>query len=170
MIKIAVHGLSESGKSTVSDYMNSVYDIDVFAFAYQLKLDIMNMGVASELIAKKPWPVWLRKLAQLYGAAMREVKGKDYWINRCFDDIAECDPEALVIEDMRYLNEAEACKRNGYTLIKVVKTGQENHDSHPSENDLADYDGFNYVIEADEGDLATLFGHVDKILSEVEKT
>ena len=167
MIKLALHGKKESGKSTAANYLVDLYGVDVFSFAHNLKVDLAGMGVPWDVINKKPWPKWLRVLAQLYGMYRRD-QDPNYWINRFFADVVDADPEAVVVDDLRFRNEADALKRNGYTLIKLVKAGHPDDDPHPSEKELDDYDGFHYTIEADPGDLLTIFEALDEILAKEE--
>lgn len=168
MIKLALSGYAQSGKSTVADYLNEVYGFDIFAFAHNLKVDLINMDVPPETIKRKPWPLWLRKLAQLYGVSRRD-EDENYWVTRCLDDIEDADPEAVVVDDLRFPNEARALRENGFTLIRVVKAGYANTDPHVSETALDDFDDWDYIVFAEDGDLIDLFTQVDQIIAKEER-
>lgn len=169
MIKLGISGKKGTGKSTVADYLVSLYGLDVFAFAHQLKVDLMNMGVPTEVLNKKPWPPWLRALAQLYGVSKRDADPM-YWVDRCLDDIEDLDPDGVVIDDVRFLNEAEELRRNGYTLIRLELEDAQHEDTHISEIDLDNYDGWDYVISARLGDVDTLYDRVDEIMEREERS
>ncbi len=161
--KLAIHGKAGAGKSTLADYLVGVWGYDAVAFAYNLKLDLINMGVPAGTIKTKPWPQWLRVLAQLYGAAKRQTN-KAYWIARLHSDIEQMDTARPVIEDMRYENEAAWARNAGFRLIKVVKMGETYDDPHPSEVELDNWTDWDCVIEVWPGDLVDMYKQIDDYL------
>ena len=160
-MKIAISGKIGSGKSTLAEHLCEAHGFDIFAFAYNLKLDVINMGVPAWVMTKKPTPPWLRKLLQLYGADKRSGVNPAYWIARLFDDIEAIDPDNHVIEDMRYWNEARWARSNGYKMVKIVKLGDKAGDTHPSETDLDEWHDWDLVIEVGPGELEDMFDIID---------
>ena len=166
-MKIGLSGKIGSGKSTVADYLNEVYGFDIFSFAHNLKLDLINMGVPADLIRRKPWPQWLRRLAQLHGTDMRNGD-KFYWVSRCMADLEEESPDAVVIDDVRFWNEAEALRERGFVLVRVVRAGCEDTGDHASEIDLDNWEDWDYEIVADDGDIVDLLAQIDNIIEQEE--
>ena len=69
-----------------------------------------------------------------------------------------------IITDVRFINEIEAIKRNKGIIIKVTRTDNSKfEDLHKSENELVDYDKFDYIISND-GTLDELTEKIKKIL------
>ena len=167
MPKIALHGKKESGKSTLADHLVEEWGYDAFAFAYNLKLDVINMGIPAWVVAKKPTIEWLRWLLQLYGGYRRE-EDPNYWVARCWKDIVDSETTRPVIEDMRYTNEAEWARAQGYKLIKIVKVGHMSADNHASEVDLDDWEDWDLIIESYPGDLVDIYAQMDDYLQELE--
>lgn len=117
---------------------------------------VQNIGWES---AKDDFPE-VRRLLQRIGEGVRE-HDQDYWLNIARGKIAtqylRCAP--VVVTDCRYLNEALALRKFGFTLIRVVRPGTETANAHVSETDL---DGL--VTDAtigNNGSLDTLNWRVD---------
>jgi hypothetical protein len=80
----------------------------------------------------------------------------EVWARTTYWTIAEQQPRVAIISDVRFLNEAQMIKDMGGTLIKCVRrtsSGRQFIDptrsaTHPSETDLDDYEGWDYVIDA----------------------
>ena len=164
-MKIAISGKMGSGKSTLAEHLCTQHGFDIFAFAYNLKLDVINMGIPAWIIMKKPTPPWLRKLLQLYGESKRS-RNMAYWVDRLHRDVLEVDPEHHVIEDMRYDNEASWAKSQGYKLVRVVKLGEAYTDQHGSETELDTWEDWDLVIEVAPGNLVDMYDIID---DELEK-
>ena len=122
-IKLCITGELRSGKSTAGDYLERIHSAMPFAFGDDLKKDFHR---DYPQISRNPKP---RKGYQLYGQFMRYIHGESYWLDRCFSkidyvrDIAynygaeEFNP---MITDARQPNEFEACRENGFFIIKIV--------------------------------------------------
>jgi dephospho-CoA kinase len=126
-IRICLTGEFRSGKTTIADYAENTYHMVPFAFADDLKKDFHR---EYPHVAMVPKP---REGYQMYGQLKRFVYGQDYWINRCFDDISRIRKIARnynhtgseisfmpLITDARQPNEIEACREEGFTIIKIM--------------------------------------------------
>ena len=96
-------------------------------------------------------------LLQRVGVEMRETRGADVWIRGVESQIAEIAPDIAVITDVRFQNEAVWVKAQGGVLVKVERVDQttgalfqaaDRDPHHPTEIDLADYDGWDHTIRA----------------------
>jgi hypothetical protein len=72
----------------------------------------------------------------------------------------------IVVDDMRFRNEAALLKRKGFLFVKVSrKTDRRGSgDTHQSDVDLASFDGWDYHIENNDS-LDKLYASVNAILS-----
>lgn len=94
----------------------------------------------------------LRPLLQACGTALREIVSPDYWVDQALVSVAKFNAAgfAVVIDDVRYRNEAEALFRADFSLIRLVRTQQHyaannspvldgDRANHASETDLDHY-------------------------------
>jgi len=169
-MKIAISGKVGSGKSTLAEHLCEQHGFDIFALAYNLKLDVINMGVPAWVMAKKPTVPWLRRLLQLYGESKRRNVNAGYWIARLLADIDAIDPDRVVLEDMRYENEAVWARSQGYKLVRVVKLGESYADQHGSETELDTWDDWDLVIEVAPGNLVDMYDIIDDELEKWDAT
>ena len=109
--------------------------------------------------AKRVYPE-VRRFLQDLGLGARKVFGESFWTDQVMDKAInrERAGEHTVITDVRFLNEAEAVKAAGGLLIRITRPGK-NGDGHISETQLADYDGWDGVIE-NTGSIVDLQGKV----------
>jgi hypothetical protein len=111
----------------------------------RLKWTVQGLGGWDK--AKETYPE-VRTFLQNLGLGAREVFGDDFWTNQVMAPAVSRDRAGLhtVIPDVRFLNEAEAIKEAGGFLIKLTRPGY-GGDGHVSETQLAEYDGWDVVIE-----------------------
>jgi len=132
-------------------------------------------------------PITVREMLQRVGTdCLREGFNKNVWINALMADYVG-KPNRLVaaflageglpaymnsgkkeypnwiITDTRFLNEVEAIKKVDGKVIRVVRDGIAPPNNHPSEMELADYKGFDYVIE-NNGTVEDLIYSVSKMM------
>lgn len=93
--------------------------------------------------AKNVYPE-VRRFLQELGLGMREEFGEEVWVEHLLDKIGH--QENVVIPDVRFLNEAEAIRNEGGLLLKILRPGKHG-DGHRSETELADFDGWDHVID-----------------------
>ena len=118
-MKIALMGKMRSGKDTVGEFLECDRGFVGYALADELKR-----------MAKKAYPEMFyngekpRELLQNLGAHMRKFD-EDYWVNVLLSKIADynvvyVDTGKAVITDVRFPNEAEALKKEGFKIIRVA--------------------------------------------------
>jgi hypothetical protein len=157
---IGLSGYARSGKDTVAKVLIDNYGFTRVAFADKIREMLLDINpyvgvlgmhqttlVLSDLIAKHGWEhaksnPEVRRLLQELGVSARHHLGDDVWINAALNTPAES--ENLVITDVRFMNEADAIKRRGGQVWRVMRPGVKPVNSHISEKDLDAYsfDGF----------------------------
>jgi dephospho-CoA kinase len=184
---IAIVGQLRSGKDAVAEYLAQNYGYTRFAFGDELKRYYHELFGPSET---KP-----REGYQWFGQTMRE-RDPDIWVRKCFEAISARErqdsvyydmpwnahhrqPFRAVISDLRQPNEFQACKRQGYVIIRVtapealridraIKSGDTfnlRDLTHDTESHARSFD-VDYEIVND-GTLAELYAKVDAIVTEV---
>lgn len=87
----------------------------------------------------------LRELQQEIGTAMKTMYGDDVWINIALDNLPQ--DQVVIITDVRFPNEAEAIKRRGGTLIRIIRPdNKEGASDHESEVAMDNYPHFDFII------------------------
>lgn len=138
---IGLTGLAGAGKSTVARHLAQKYGFLRAPFAYALRQDLLYalqtgdwgdysppIAVAHELEALaeaerlealriKPTPMWARTLMQDYGA-WRRRDDPDYWVKR-WEQLFGRTPQSIVIDDVRYNNEARFIRGKLGVVIKL---------------------------------------------------
>jgi dephospho-CoA kinase len=107
-MKVGLIGKMCSGKTYVSCVLSRRCALKKFAFADKVKeiaVDLFGME-------KKD-----RKLLQQIGQSMRDID-ENVWINYLIKSTKNKD--RIIIDDIRYPNELETLKKNGFTIIKLV--------------------------------------------------
>jgi len=139
---IGINGRAGSGKSTFKDflaqeYRNLVYKeaVEIIPFAQALKDLAMYIGWNGQKDEKG------RRLLQLLGTEVcRECIDEYYWINKWSCRYAKAlimEKSLVIVDDVRFLNEAQFLKDLGATLIKITGRAYDIVDSkHPSEMEL----------------------------------
>ena len=184
-----------SGKSSIADHLVTYHGFTHLSFAEPLKAMIstllLDFGYSPqdahhlthvaktaplpELAAKIDVRHLLRTLGTEWG---RECVHPDLWL-RCWTirymSLQLRGTERVVVDDMRFLNEAALLDRFGAHLWKVTRPGTERSTSHASEGGLdhirliSDPDNdcslsFQHLIENDDT-LDALYSQVDDVLA-----
>lgn len=115
---IALMGPAGSGKSTVAQHLVEKYGAVRYGFATPLKemvkraldfTDAQVYGTQEEKEAVDPRyghsPRWF--LQRIGTDGCRAVFGEDFWTKQCLEMIVRQNPRLAVIEDCRFINEAE---------------------------------------------------------------
>ncbi len=163
-ILIGICGKARHGKDTIADHLVRSHNFYKGSFAIPVKefavrhFNLEPEEVYGEKTEKSRW------ILQAIGNGCREEFGKNVWIDKLFNTIAGV--EAVVISDVRYVNEAEAIKARGGYIIKVERPDApkiEHGADHPSEMEMETVVP-NYSLHND-WDLAQLYSRVDGILA-----
>ncbi len=135
--RIAFCGRAGSGKSTLSDWFVQNYDYTKLAFADSVKY------FAKEILMRpinKHNPSD-RAFLQKLGTDLARAADPQIWVKHMAQRIAAIEDVAagLVIDDCRFVNEAEWLRANDFVIVKVVGRGYELNKelaSHPSEMEV----------------------------------
>ena len=157
--RLAFAGKMWCGKSTAARFFCDRYEElhnfrpVVLSFADRLKkgteaifklpYDITRSqeGKASALKIKGLEHYTVRQILQLVGQALREHIDQDIWIKLLLDEVKyfeEYGPNRapILVDDVRYPNEAKTLHENGFTIIGIVRN-TDSTDTHPSEQGIA---------------------------------
>lgn len=113
-LKIALVGKMRSGKDTVADILQENYSFNRIAFGDKLK-EFAHMIFPHVPLDPKPRELYL------FMNIMREFY-EDVWVYHLANtyNSIKNNSHGIVITDVRQQNELDWCKRNGFTVIKVV--------------------------------------------------
>ena len=144
---IAFTGLKGSAKTTAALYLEEQHGykrinfkdslIDELESNFPKLLDELSLlyGIKKgELFIEKP--ILVRKLIQEYGTDVRRKDDKDYWVKRWREKVISSGYERIVVDDVRFLNEAGAVNDLGGTIIEIVRDNIYDGDTHISETEM----------------------------------
>ena len=161
-MKIALSGKMRSGKDTIGDYLVDNHNFNKYSFAKSLK------KIGNHVFGFTKESENGRMLLQELGKFGRLVD-ENFWVERTLDEIQDTLSDNIVITDMRFENEAEHLKREGFILIRINAPHEDcvargaSCTFDISEIDLDNYDDFDYIINND-GSLEELYKKIDKVI------
>lgn len=79
------------------------------------------------------------------GQKLKEVCGRNCWVDLAIECAKNIEPKHLLIADMRYREEADKLKEHGAIFIKVVRPDLP-HTSDEADDDLLNWDGWDHVL------------------------
>lgn len=178
---IAFTGLAQSGKSTASAYMESTHGFVRINFksamieeikktmpAFLAKEAEIHNCTIDDLFNTKPGS--FRQFLQNYGTELRRSEEQDYWVNQWLTRANQMYLDknvGIVVDDVRFINEAEMIKRAGGVLIRVVKEGQDTVMAHQSETEMSQIVP-DYTIVAKPGDVESLCNQIQAIYESIK--
>lgn len=170
-MRIAIAGPMGSGKTTISEYMNRVYGTDTLSFGFYVREALELIGVNENVWDKRKSPE-LRQLLQTLGQGMRDYD-EDFWVNKMRHELdSGFFDDDVVVDDLRYYNEAAMLQDEGFYLIKLecpslLEDGDPARE-HESEHGLDGWDDWNAVITSHPGDIEGLFARIDELVQKWE--
>ena len=154
---IGISGYARSGKDTVAAYLIENEGYSRMSFADPMREALVNLNPNISFIgleepvelkiaverfgweALKSLAPEVRGLMQRMGTEVgREMFSEDFWVEAALDR-AE-DGSKLVFSDVRYSNEADAIKKLGGRVYRVIRDGVGPANDHPSETGMDGYD------------------------------
>ncbi|MBR8661149.1 AAA family ATPase [Brevibacillus sp. NL20B1] len=177
-VKIALCGRMRSGKDSVAAYLIEKHGFVRFAFADELKRICRELFPDRFADGSKP-----RTLLQGVGVAMREFD-PDVWVNACMRHIQDTrdylvSPINVVITDLRFPNEYERLRAEGFVIIRVnasletriqrmIDAGDAFTAADLEHETERHIDTFAVDYEIDNnGSLAELYAQVDEIMADI---
>lgn len=177
---VGISGKLGSGKDTVA---NAIKKIDpsfqTKAYAYKLKqiVSILTSCPIEDTMTQEGKNKYIQEFDMTIGQmlqklgtnVLRDGFNQNVWINALMIELNKIEGN-YIVTDCRFKNEAEAIKQAGGILIRVERpinpiAANSNRDlTHPSEVDLDDYTGFDYVIQND-SDLNSLQDKVKSLIT-----
>lgn len=176
MIIIGLGSKARQGKNFVANYMQEALSvIKQYSFADELKRYCKEhhdeleprWQLAHQTKQKPGWkedPIYgCTPILQWYGTDVARKQNPNVWVEAVAARIEKDQPEAVVITDVRFPNEAEFVKKNGGYMVQVIRIKDDGTQyldagrdpNHPSEIALDDYN-FDYYIRVKDGDLNAL--------------
>lgn len=153
---IAFSGYARSGKDAAAEALSSLgYRNIAFAdklreFVYAINPTVWSKDFIThdelrnvidfygwEGYKKSQWADDIRRIMQRVGTeGGRNVIGEDIWVNATLNNLKD---GKYVISDVRFPNEADAVRRNGGFVVRILRPGIEPTNSHESETALDKY-------------------------------
>ena len=148
---IGLTGYAQSGKSTVADYLVKKHGFTLIKFAGPLKSMMRGLGLGEREIEGdlKEKPCALlggrtpREAMQLLGTEWgRQHFGQNFWVNIGMERAASVLDQGgqVVIDDVRFANEAAAIHIYGGKLFKITRPGVGPVNGHSSDNQKLRHD------------------------------
>ncbi len=176
MILIGLGYKARQGKNFVANYMQE-YNPRVWLYAFADELKLYCKEHHNELEpqwqlahqtkahpAFKADPIYgCTPILQWYGTDVARKANPNTWVEALDRRLSNDNPEIAIVTDVRFPNEAEYIKKNGGFMVEVrrYKDGIQFIDAgrdpkHVSETALDGYEGWDYAIECQDGNLTDL--------------
>lgn len=166
-LRIAFGCQARVGKDAAADYMAAKYTGTILRFADPLK-DIMAYAQQRCGFEQAKDTRFL----QMVGTDWARNRDPDVWVKLLISQVEGSDSNDstngngghFFVSDLRFRNEADALKRAGFTCVRIKRDDRaiDRDQTHQSEMDLIDWDGWDYVIEND-GSLGDLYAKLDDL-------
>lgn len=166
-LRLAFGHQARVGKDTVADYIEAHSGpTSRLAFADRLYQITNNIQSTLKFNVEKDG-----NLLQKEGDLIRNHYGVNVFVDKLVEEVTEIinnDPTMnILITDVRYLNEFEALKKLGFTIVKITRNDRViNRDSnHTSETSLVGTK-FDSIID-NNGTLQDLYKQVDDLIKKI---
>ena len=112
-------------------------------------------------------PPLVRTLMQNYGTDVRRKEDADYWVREWVENIRDHRTETILVDDIRFLNEAGTGQGDDVILIRLERTDLEQTDTHQSETEQKEIE-CDYTITVGKDEHDKLERELIKILDGVK--
>lgn len=106
-------------------------------------------------------PPLIRALMQNYGTEVRRNDNENYWVDKWKN--TKVDTPHIIVDDVRFLNEAQAIKDSGGILIRLNRHDMTSADTHLSETEQR-FISCDYIITVGEGEFEELEKQLTSII------
>lgn len=185
-VRIAFTGPMKSGKTTGAFHIAHELGLDsgwqILAFAEGVKLAAFDvcppptdragwcLSAEMKLQYVNEWKDYYRNDLQRIGESARQAN-PNHWIDLLHYRARLAEDQgvsALVIDDLRYRNEFDYCKKQGYTVIKLVPNKIDVHDGlHPSEREWFDLPADFVICKRMDAPLTDYYQQLNSILKQI---
>ena len=193
-MRIAFGCQARAGKDTAADYMYKKYNGEILRFADPLK-DIMAYAqqrcgfeqtkdtqflqmIGTDWARSRDPDVWIKLLiAQIKDSNVCTITNTQTNSNNSNNsnntqtnsNNTQTNSNNYFVSDLRFRNEAIALKRAGFTCVRIIRDDRviDRSQTHQSELDLVNWDGWDYVIE-NNGTLEEFYKKLDIICHDKE--
>jgi len=182
---IALTGPKGSGKTTLARNLCRSHGYEIWSFAAPIKVMLKTLlqyrGVSNRHIERmlkkdlKETPDYLfggnspRHAMQTLGTEWgRELLHPNYWVDTWIDAITIRKIERVVVDDLRFPNEAEAVRRLGGKIVRIMRweapAGLDPHASEQSLNSIVP----DHIIANHEGSSDEMLLKLKEVLNEFD--
>jgi hypothetical protein len=109
------------------------------------KKDIKPLIKSGVLKYHAPGKITNREFLQFFGTDICRRIYEDIWHTKLVRDISNEQPLIAIVDDCRFINEVESIQKSGGKVIYLTRTPYK--DTHSSESELDEHDGFDAVID-----------------------
>lgn len=160
---IGIGHKARQGKDTIANYLVKQYGAQKFSFSDAL-YDVARVVFGME---EKDGP-----LLQVLGTEVFRRRDPNVWVKTVYRKIQDKTPAIAVVPDVRFPNEAQMVKDMGGKVIHIRRFLQDGTrfiatdrpTTHPSEVGMDNYKGWDYTIDAKDGDFEGIYKAVDAIM------
>lgn len=186
---IGLSGKARSGKTTLADYLVKTHGFVKINFKDAL-IDEMVVRLP-DVLEKLLWnefivddegidrqcyeikdlfrykPPIMRALMQNYGTDVRRKDNDNYWVDKWHEKVTTALSlgRNIVVDDVRFLNEADAVKLQGGLVAQIRRSDVTNTGEHQSEREM-DLIDFDHIIPCSKGDFDCLYNKAEEILKD----
>ena len=166
---IGLIGKAGSGKTTTAKVLSGELDFEKHAFADPLKQMLINAGMCTYeecYVEKTEQSRWL--MQKVGTEIFRNQVDDNWWILQAKGMVSEVltRKKHIVLDDVRFPNEAQAIKDMDGTLIKIVREGHledKTDHTHSSESQIDKMEA-DYIITAKSGDVDSLITNIRELM------
>jgi hypothetical protein len=175
--RIALCGLAGSGKSTAADHLVRTHRFVRLSYASPIKRMVRSLLVeagagfieAVEMVDGKlkelPTPFLcghspryaLQSLGTEWG---RDIIAPDLWRRILLNKVRKFGTHPVVVDDLRFPNEAQALRAEGFLIIRIIRTNSWTESAHSSEQQEFPVD----ITLTNDGLVSDLYAKIDRFV------